>query len=175
MRPRAGAWGRPVTVSDPGAGAFAGAPEVALDGRGAAVAVWQQNGKGRGHGGRRVGTVGEPLDLPVRGAGGSPAEWWCVGQAGQVVRAGGQDAGRARVAVEGQGNATAVWTWSPRVQTARWPTGGAWRRPVTLSPDGSAGGPQVAADGQGNATAVWERSDGTSYAVQAARRPAEGS
>ena len=33
----------------------------------------------------------------------------------------------------------------------------------------------VAVDARGNATAVWNASDGTSYRVQAARRPAGGS
>jgi hypothetical protein len=49
----------------------------------------------------------------------------------------------------------------------------AWLAPLDLSATGgSAEHPQVAFDGQGNALAVWERSNGTSYVVQGAMRPA---
>jgi hypothetical protein len=158
-RPSGGAWGRPVTLS-----AHGGAPDVALDGRGTAVAVWQRSGG-------PVDRV-QAARQPAGGAWGRPV----------TLSDSGQNAENAQVAVNWRGTAVVVWersdAWGfPRgVHAARRPSGGAWGRPVRLSEPGSyAGGAQVAVDGQGNATAVWNASDGTSYRVQAARRPAGGS
>ena len=160
-QPAGGSWGSPVTLSDPGQDAENA--QVAVNWRGTAVVVWELWES------PWVTPSGvQAARRPSGGAWGRP-----------VTLSVGQDGGYAQVAVDGQGNATAVWSGSEAgsgVQTARQPAGGAWRRPVTLSDPGqSARRAQVAVDGQGNATAVWNASDGTSYRVQAARRPAGGS
>jgi len=91
----------------------------------------------------------------------------------------GDHASGPRVAVDGSGDAVAVWTSSPGenasavlVQSAARPLGGSWQRPVTISKRGSASSPEIAVDAKGNAIAAW-----TSYAahrssVQAATRAA---
>ncbi|HEY4096382.1 MAG TPA: PKD domain-containing protein [Baekduia sp.] len=91
-----------------------------------------------------------------------------------------QDAGQQQVAVDAQGDATAVWVWSDgshnRVQTSTRPAGGSWGAPATLSAAGqAANSPQVAVDARGNVTALWERDNGTHDIVQVAVRPAGGS
>ncbi len=128
-RPAGSSWGRPVALSDPHAGAFAGAPDVALDGRGAAVAVWQ----------RTDGST-DRVEAARRPAGGS----W-----GRPVRLSdpGQDAENAQVAVNWRGTAVVVWElWeSPwvtpsGVQAARRPSGGAWGKPVEVVEPGQDAG-----------------------------------
>jgi len=61
------------------------------------------------------------------------------------------------------------------VQAARRPPGGPWSSPQDLSAAGqAAASSQVAIDQGGDVIAVWERSDGSHYIVQAARRTAVG-
>jgi hypothetical protein len=91
-----------------------------------------------------------------------------------------QDAGEQQVAVDAQGDATAVWVRSDGshnlVQASTRPAGGSWSVPATLSAAGqSADQPQVAVDAHGNVTALWERNNGTQDVVQVAVRPAGGS
>jgi len=89
----------------------------------------------------------------------------------------GQNADAAQVAVDGQGNATAVWERSNGthtiVQAASRPAGASlFDSPQDLSGIGqSAAVPQVVADAQGKVTAAWHRSDGTHDVVQSATRP----
>ena len=76
-----------------------------------------------------------------------------------------------RVAVDGSGRATAVWTHydgsNDIVQASNSLNGGAWSTPVNLSTASQyAADPQVAVDGSGRATAVWDRSDGSNSIVQ---------
>ena len=160
-QPAGGSWGRPVTLSD--RGQHTAHAQVAVNWRGTAVVVWELSdawGFPRGV---------QAARRPSGGAWGRPV----------TLSEPDSFAGGAQVAVDGQGIATAVWSSSAvgsPVQTARRPAGGAWGRPVTVSDPGqNAGRAQVAVDGQGTAVAVWEQSDGTSYRVQAARRPAGGS
>jgi hypothetical protein len=90
----------------------------------------------------------------------------------------------ARLAVDPQGNALAVWSGedfegTKGLQAAFRPVGGTFGPPQTLSAPGqNAGGAQVAFDAQGNAIAIWRRSDvtsdGTKVRIQAAFRPTGG-
>jgi hypothetical protein len=98
---------------------------------------------------------------------------------------------RLRIAVDGQGDAMAVWqsedgkleggVSSYEARTAFRPAGGAWQAPETLSPYGqSAEEADVAFDAHGDAFAVWEaysssvpEGDGH-FSIQAAFRPAGG-
>lgn len=95
---------------------------------------------------------------------------------------------RVQVAVDGQGNAVAIWRRGAdggevTVQSAVRPAGGPWQAAVDVSRPGRDGsaparapvpGPQLALDAQGNAVAVWQRYNGTSLVIQAAERPAGG-
>ena len=95
----------------------------------------------------------------------------------QDLSAAGQDAYDPQVAVDGQGNAIAVWSRFDGtnfiVQAAVRAAGGSFGAPQDLSAAGQdAHVPEAAVDGQGNAIAVWSRSNGTNYIVQAAVRAA---
>ena len=88
-------------------------------------------------------------------------------------------ADKPSVAVDSQGDVTAVWLDSDGVHAsvlaAARPAGGAWPAPVELSGTGlTAEEPSVAVDPRGDATAVWVRHDATHEIVQAAVRPAGG-
>jgi hypothetical protein len=106
-----------------------------------------------------------------------------------VEEAGG--VGQLRIAVDGEGDAMAVWqsedgkleggVSSYEVRTAFRPAGGAWQTPERLSPYGqSAEEANVAFDAHGDAFAVWEAySSGVPegdahFSIQAAFRPAGG-
>ncbi len=103
----------------------------------------------------------------------------------------GHEVGEPRIAVDGQGDAIAVWhsedgkleggVSSYEVQTAFRPAGGAWQVPERLSPYGqSAGEANVAFDAQGDAFAVWDAYSSdvpegdAHFSVQVTFRPAGG-
>ncbi len=74
------------------------------------------------------------------------------------------------VAVDGAGNAIAVWTLNRAVQVARYrAASAAWSSPLTLAPEGSsAQDPRIAMDANGNALVVWTVGSGVG-AIRAAR------
>ncbi len=159
-RPAGGSWS-PVTELSK-AGEDAEHPQVAVDPQGDAVAVWS-----------RSNGTNSIVQSATRPAGGS----W---PAAADLSAPGYDAYLPQVAVDPQGNAVAVWeredgsNWI--IQSATRPADGSWSAATDLSKPGqNALAPQVAVDPQGNAVAVWERSDGSNWIVQSARRPAGGS
>ncbi len=86
----------------------------------------------------------------------------------------GQSATEPQLAIDGQGDVTAVWTRSDGTNTiaqaATRPAGlGAWQAPVSLSAPGEpAEEPQIASASDGQAIAVWERFNGSNWIVQAA-------
>jgi hypothetical protein len=89
-----------------------------------------------------------------------------------------------QVAVDSQGNATAIWRrWGNAkliVESASRRAGKGWSAPVQLTVDVGDGyepsqSPQVAVDPLGNATAVWEWREGRLFVIQSATRPAGGS
>lgn len=157
VRAAGGAWGTAENLSAGGAHS----PQVAVDPAGNAIAVWYlTNGT--------TSTV-QAAVRPTGGPWGSP----------QDVSAPGDGAGLPQVGVDAAGDAVAVWDGSDGsndiVQASARPAGGAWSPPQDLSALGqNAMAPQVALDPAGNADAVWERSNGSAYVIQAARRPAAG-
>jgi hypothetical protein len=155
-----GGWGAAQDLS--AVGQEAQDPRIAVDGHGNAVAVWS-----RSNGTNFI------IQAATRPAGGG---WG----AAQDLSATGQNAFDAHVAVDPQGNATAVWRRfdgaNEIVQAATLPTGGSWSSAQNLSSAGQSASKQhVAVDAQGNATAVWNRFNGTNSIVQAATMPAGGS
>jgi hypothetical protein len=92
----------------------------------------------------------------------------------------GRNAREAQIAVDPQGDATAIWARSNGrdlvVQGAMRPAGGTWSAPVDISAHRGQGGfyPRLVVDSWGNATAVWKGYDSNRHnlAIQAAtRRP----
>ncbi len=100
--------------------------------------------------------------------------------AAQSLSAAGGNAIEPEVAVDGDGTATVVWdrfdgsNWivqAQRLSAAGLPEGGA----ANLSAGGGdAAEPELALAEDGTATVVWDRSDGTSFVVQARRLNPEG-
>jgi len=158
----AGAWLAPVDLS--AASGEPSSPQVAVDARGDAVAVWDGE----------VGT-GFVVQAAVRRAGGA----WQAPIDISAASPGPMDG--PQVAIDAQGNAVAVWTRHNGteyiVQSAVRPASGRWQVPVNLSAAGhNATRPQVALDPRGNAVAVWQRFKSRHViAVQAATRPVGGS
>ena len=91
------------------------------------------------------------------------------------LSAAGHRAEDPEVALDSQGDATAVW-WRNNgvkniIEAASRPASGTWQAPEELSAaDQDAGEPQIAVDPQGDAVAVW-----TNGIIEVASRPAGGS
>jgi hypothetical protein len=211
-----GQWGASVPVSGSGASAVQ-PPQVAVNAHGDAVAVWSADIGGstgvvrasrRPAGGQwsdptviSEGAVYDrDVDVAIDAQGNATAIWseFSGSAPGFVVRSASRPSGggwsepvdfsksalrnSARLAVDPQGNVTAVWlgdgTLSPAVVLSKSrPAGGEWSsEAVALSPDDAtvvAEAPQLALDAQGNATAIWGLHHyGGDDVVQAARRTA---
>jgi hypothetical protein len=140
-------WGTPVLIN--GAGGASASPQVAVDPQGNATAVWI--------------THDNNPHFSIWSNRYTPADGW-----GTPVLIETDDVGTAnspQVAVDPQGNATAVWTQHDGVRLNTWsrrytPTGG-WGTPVLIDAGGAGHArlPRVAVDPQGNAIAIWHRQD----------------
>jgi len=142
----AGGWGAPQPISD--GTNTAQNPQIAVDTDGNAIAVWQQSDNFRDSIWANRYTV----------AGG-----WA---APQLIETTDGNAGNPQIAVDGTGNAVAVW-WqnvnaapSSPIGTAanRYIAGSGWSGAVAISShagNGATFGPQIAFDAAGNAMATW--------------------
>lgn len=157
FRPAGAGWSAPVDLS--AADRNAELPQVALDGSGAAAAIW------RSFDGNNF--IVQAASRPPGGGWGGPVD----------LSAPGHDGMDPRLAIDAAGDATAVWsrfngakpTSHSVIQAATRIAGGAWGEPVDVSdPAQNAQTPAVAVDAAGSATAVWSRFDGSDYIVQAA-------
>jgi hypothetical protein len=164
-RPAGGAWQAPVDIS--AAGRLAFGADVAVDPQGDAVAVWSHEA---------AGGAPIPVGSAVRTAGGA----WQPPVDIPMTAADSRGPGGARVAVDAQGDAVAVWQRSDSgngggiAQGAARPAGGTWQ-PFDLSGEGpSINGVALAVDGQGDAVSIWNRATGTAGVVQGAARPVGG-
>jgi len=150
-----GAWQGPVTLKLLGAKEES-SPELAVDGKGDAVAIWQREEDNVEASSR---PAGGPWQAPVALSENAAAQ-----HSGQV-------------AIDAAGNATAVWENVGGAETvidaSSRPANGSWAPPVQLSEAGaSANEPRVAVDPAGDSVAVWERSGETEELIEAASRPA---
>lgn len=136
-------------------------PQIAMEASGRATVVWQAV----------IFTGGAVSGYQVRGNRYTPAAGW-----GSAVPVGiATNNATPWVAVDGAGNAVAVWvardgTWDS-IWSARTVAGGGWTVPVLIETDNtnSARTPHVAFDGSGNAVAVWAQSDGLRDNIMANR------
>ncbi len=140
-------WGRAQLIEAPDA-RLDFDPQVAVDPQGAAVAVWHHwEGPGYDLWANRF----------VPGVGWGTAELLETDES--ILRG-------AQIAVDPQGNATAVWRQSDGTRDNIWANrfvpGVGWGTAELIETDaGNATTPQVATDPQGNAIAVWSQGDGT--------------
>jgi hypothetical protein len=190
-----GSWGAPVTLSRAGETAV-GAPSLAVNGAGDAVAVWTRNGGVVQAASRPAGTGAWQPAVDVGGGrepqvvldpAGNPVAVWSVpggGVQGSIRTVGGGwtspvDVSRGaatapRLGIDDGGNAVALWLSppGPHVRSARRAAAtGVWSQPVAVSVSGlAASEPDVAVDARGNAVAVWTH--GSAPTMRAALRPA---
>jgi hypothetical protein len=154
-----GGWSAPVQLSQAGEQALS--PKVVVSPDGDAAVVWF------GYDGSK-----EVVRAATRPAGGA----WTAAVALSDLN---EYAAEPDIAIDPQGNATAVWTTGPQfeygfVQTATHPAGGSWSQPVALSDESEAAAlPHIASDSQGNLTAIWD-SGGEEGIIQSKTRPAGG-
>jgi hypothetical protein len=149
-------WSTPVDLSLTGENADR--PKVSADGSGNAVAVWRRSDGSNN------------LIQSSRSSNGG-LSWATPANLSES----GQDADDPRIAVDGSGNAVAVWRRSDGnddiVQSSRLVAGGvSWSTPVNVSPAGiQSATPRIAVDGSGNAIAVWRLADAGGTIIQSSR------
>ncbi|HET6998197.1 MAG TPA: substrate-binding domain-containing protein [Solirubrobacterales bacterium] len=158
-----GAWGTPLDLS--AVGQTSVNPQIATNADGDAVAVW----------GHFVGPI-TASELVVQGATKPAGGAW---SAPFDLTAPGANAYDATVAINGDGEAVAIWGRSNGshriVQAALMATGGAWSPTVDLSSPGqNAFAPKVAFNDSGDAVVLWQRSNGSNEIIQAASKAGGG-
>ena len=153
--PTPSSWGAPVLLETNDDG-NAGQPQIAMDSRGNAVAVWYQFDGTRGN---------------VWSNRYTPSGGW-VGA--EPIEIGDDSANAPRVAMDELGNAIAVWTQSGGIWWNRLSASGGWEGAELVT--GNAGSNvEVAMNAFGNAVAVWLQNDGTYLNVWSNRyRPSGG-
>ncbi|HEX4114923.1 MAG TPA: PKD domain-containing protein [Solirubrobacteraceae bacterium] len=163
-----GTWQAPVNVAPSGldAGGHPGGPELAVNGEGNAVIAWSgASGNGANH-------IIQAATLVKGGAWQAPVE----------LSSPAMNAAAPHVALDPEGNATAVWSGAEGsnntvIQSATMPVGGAWQAPVEISETGEKANnllePQIAIDPQGDAIAVWEDVVGGNQIIQSSVKSRE--
>lgn len=149
-RPAGESWGAPEDLHD------ASAPRIAVDRNGNVTVLWeagtvshtvlQSVEKPAG------GTWTAPEDIAEFSQGASPEPW---------------------IAVDWEGNATAVWKQGEVIKSAFRPFAGSWSEPTSLSGEESFTS-QATMDARGDTTVVWMHFDGSHYVVESAYRPEGG-
>ncbi len=162
-RPAGEGWEAPIDLSEPELegevvpGAHdAQSPQIAVDRNGNVTVLWER------YAGTKI--VLQSVDRPTGGS------WTAPVDIGEVNL--GPDP-EPWIAVDWEGNATAVWKRGEVIQSAFRPFGGSWGAPIPISGDESFV-PQAAMDARGDTTAVWMHFDGSHYVVESAYRPEGG-
>ncbi len=162
-RPAGEGWEAPVDLSEPELegevvpGAHdAQAAQIAVDRNGNVTVLWER------YAGTKI--VLQSVDRPAGGSWSAPVD---IGE----VNLGA--APEPWIAVDWEGNATAVWKKGEVIQSAFRPFLGSWGAPIPISA-GESFVPQAAMDARGDVTAVWMHFDGSRYVVEAAYRPEGG-
>ena len=162
-RPAGEGWGTPEDLSEPElegealpGSHDAQSPQIAVDRNSNVTVLWER------YAGTKI--VLESVDRPAGGSWTAPAEIAEVNQGA---------APEPWIAVDWEGNATAVWKRDEVIQSSFRPFAGSWGEPAPIS-GGESFVPQAAMDAQGDTTAVWMHFDGTHYVVESAYKPERG-
>jgi hypothetical protein len=161
ISPLCAAWTAPVDLSEPGQDASS--PQIAVDGMGNAMAVWQRsNGTNI-----VVQSATKPFALDWQ----SPVN---------VPVVSGSVASFPQLALDVHGNATVAWTATSSsfvVQASSKPYGGNWQfAPDSLLFTNSTISPsRIAVDPCGNVTLMWNNAEGTGSVIQSFTKPYGGS
>lgn len=157
-------WGTAALIENSNSG-HARFPQIALDGNGNAIAVWQQSD----------GTYENIYANRY-----TPATGW--GTVELIENGNNGHATQPQIAFDSAGNAIAVWIQADgtdyNLHAKRYSaSAGSWGTEVLIddSTAGNATSPQIAFDSNGNAIAVWQQSDGSYDSIYARRyTPANG-
>lgn len=155
-----GTWTAPVDVSVPTTTTISGqTPQIAINSSDYVVAVWQRS--------NGVNNITQAATLQFGGSWSAPVD----------ISTPLQDSAVPQVAIDGSGNAVAVWlnVTTLTIQGATLPFGGSWTSPVNISAVGGSGEPMVAMNPSGYAVATWERFNGSFFAAQASTMQFGGS
>lgn len=162
-RPAGENWGAPEDLSEPElegevvpGSNDASSPQIVVDRNGNVTVLWER------YAGSAVvlqsvdrlvgGSWTSPDDIAEFGQGASPEPW---------------------IAVDWEGNVTAVWKQGEVIKSSFRPFAGSWGEPTSLS-GGESFVPEAAMDARGDTTAVWMHFDGSHYLVESAYRPEGG-
>lgn len=163
-RPAGEAWEAPVDLSEPELegevipGAHdASDPRIAVDRNGNVTVVWE----------RYAGTNQMLVQAVERPTGGS---WTAPVDIAEFSQG---EAPEPWIAVDWEGNATAVWKQGEVITSSFHPFAGSWGEPTQLS-GGKSFTPQATMDARGDTTVVWMHNDGSHYVVESAYRPEGG-
>ncbi len=144
--PFGGSWSTPMSVSAIGSDAYI--PQIAIDGNGNAIALWN----------RFDGTnyTAQAARLPAGGSWSTPV----------TLSASGYNVGFVSLKVDAAGNATALWdainAGNSTIQTAALPVNGNWSSAIDISTPGQyAYFPVLDVDAAGNVVAIWLESTAT--------------
>jgi hypothetical protein len=158
-----GKWQSPVAISQPNG---VNEPRLAVDARGDAVAVWEHFFEESG-----AGKMEEHIEAATMPAG-SPT--WGSPVSLTKTEAGIGEPGNQQVAVDGQGDAIAIWGRMHGVHetiesSQDRASSASWSAPIVVSGPGATTeeAPQVGVDERGDALIVWERSNGVNPIVEA--------
>jgi len=152
-----GYWGTVQQIDSIAAG-HAKMPQVALDGSGNAIAIWQQ-------------LTGTRWDIWASRH--SPGSGWDAAQPVETDNAGYAEL--PQIAFDPNGNAIAVWNQYDGTQSNiisnRYTVANGWGRPTLIetNSDGKARDAQIGIDAGGSAIAVWSQKDATRYNIWANR------
>ncbi len=202
LAPAAGAeWLPPVDISE--VGEHVGTPHVVLDSEGNATAVWDRwNGTetvvesayrpaGEGWGAPEELHEASAARIAVDRNGNVTVLWEAGTVSHTVLQSVEKPAGGAWtapediaefsqgatpepwIAVDWEGNATAVWKQGEVIKSSFRPFAGNWGEPTSLS-GGESSTSQAAMDARGDTTVVWMHFDGSHYVVESAYRPEGG-
>jgi PKD domain len=163
FRPAGEGWGTPQDLSEPElegetvpGSNDADSPQIAVDRNGNVTVLWER------YAGAKI--VLQSVDRPLGGSWSAPADIAEVSQGASP---------EPWIAVDWEGNATAVWKQDEVIQSSFRPFAGSWGEPTPISgPESFV--PQAAMDARGDTTAVWMHFDGTHYVVESAYKPEQG-
>lgn len=149
-------WGSPLRLENDNVGG-AIQPQVASDRDGNTVAVWKQ---------------GDGVTVNIYANRYTPGTGW---SGRELLESAGDPADAPDVAVDGGGNAIAVWAQregtTMSIWANRYTSAAGWGEAQVIGRDGAedAGEPQIAMDGSGRAWVVWQQSDGVVTSLWANR------
>lgn len=146
-----GNWGGAAKIENHSVG-DAQLPQIAFDGSGNAMAVWQQ------------------FDGATNNIWASRYQANAAWGSAELIDNSIDDAIAPRIALEAGGNALAVWQQGANLWSNRYLAGGEWGGAVLIERgNGAAKPPQIVMDGDNNALAVWPQNDGARNSIYANR------